>query len=333
MFRTFLLPRVLQMIPVLLGLSILIFFLSRIMPGDPVRLALGPEATQEQITQYRHELGLDLPLPQQYSQYMKGLLTGHLGHSLRTNRDVSQDLADSFPATLELVLAAMVIAVGVGVPLGVVAGIRKDKWEDQLTRVVALGGIAMPRFWLGILLQLLFASVFHLLPAIGRGDIHPTQITGLYLLDSLLTGDTPAFWSSLKSILLPAITLSLASLAQIMRLTRSNMIEETRRDYILASTAYGVPRLLIVAKYMLKNAFGTTLTTIGLTFGYLLGNAFLVEVVFAWPGMASYGVEAVIGKDFNAVVGVTMVIGVTFLLTNLLVDLIYGWLDPRIKYS
>ena len=321
------------MIPVLLGLSILIFFLSRVMPGDPVRLALGPEATQEQITQYRHELGLDMPLPQQYLRYMAGLVTGHLGRSLRTNHDVSQDLAETFPATLELVLASMVIAVCVGVPLGVIAGIRKDKWEDQLTRVVALGGIAMPRFWLGILLQLLFASVFHLLPAIGRGDIHPAHITGLYLLDSLLTGNIPAFGSSLKAILLPAVTLSLASMAQIMRLTRANMLEETRRDYILASTAYGVPRFLVVVKYMLKNAFGTTLTTIGLTFGYLLGNAFLVEVVFAWPGMASYGVEAVIGKDFNAVVGVTMVIGVMFLATNLIVDLLYGWLDPRIKYS
>ncbi|NOZ28068.1 MAG: ABC transporter permease [Chloroflexi bacterium] len=331
MYYEYLIRRLLQMIPVLLGISILIFILSRVVPGDPVRLALGPEATQEQIEAYRKELGLDQPIHIQYLNYLRGLTHGQLGRSLRTNRDVIKDIRDFFPATFELTTVAMVFAVLVGIPLGITSALHKDAWQDQGTRVLALSGVALPRFWLGILLQLVFAYWLGILPTIGRASQPPQHITGLYLLDSLLTGDARAFWDSLRHIALPAFTLSLATLAQIMRLTRASMIEQMRMEYIQASRAYGLPENLIVYKYMLKNAFTSTLTIIGLTYGFLLGNAFLVEFVFAWPGMARYGAQAVIYKDFNAVVAVTTVVGIAYLLVNFVVDLLYGFLDPRIR--
>jgi len=333
MTKDFLVRRILHMIPVLIGLSLLIFVVSRVMPGDPVRLALGPEATIEQIEQLRHEMGLDRPLHIQYLNYLEGVAEGNLGRSLRTQRDVAKDLAERFPATLELTTVAMGFAMLLGVPLGVAAAMKKDRLEDQASRVVALSGVALPRFWLGILLQLLFAYYLGWLPTIGRAASPPEMVTGLYLLDSILTWNWPAFWDSLTHIALPAFTLSLATLAQIMRLTRANMIDQMRQDYTLAARAYGLPQSLITYKYMLKNAFTSTLTIIGLTYGFLLGNAFLVETVFSWPGMAQYGTQAVIYKDFNAVVAVTMVVGIAYVSVNLLVDILYGYLDPRIKYG
>lgn len=321
------------MIPVLLGLSILIFGLSRIMPGDSIRLKLGPEATPQQIEQMQDSLGLNDPVPIQYINYIKGVFQGDMGQSLQTDRNVAIDIFETFPATFELILIAMGISIVIGVPLGVISAIRKDKWEDHATRVVALSGIALPKFWVAIMLQIVFAYWFSLLPVVGRGDIVPTTITGMRLLDSLLTLNFEAFFDSLKHIILPSISLSIATTAQIMRLTRSNMLAQLNKDYILAARSYGLPKGMIVYKYMLKNAFASTLTIIGLSFGALLGNAFLVEAVFGWPGMAQYGVQGVIYKDYNAIVGVTLVIGVAFAIANLIVDILYGILDPRIKYD
>jgi len=329
----FFIKRVLQIIPTLIGLSIVIFLISRVLPGDPARVALGVEATAEQVEQLRHEMRLDQPLHMQYYYYVRDLIKGQFGRSLTTHRDVGKDLKDRFPATFELTTLAMVFATLAGMLLGITAAVKKDGLADQLSRVIALAGVALPRFWLGILLQLVFAYYLGLLPTIGRGPAPPEQITGLYLLDSLLTWNLKAFLISLKHIALPAFTLSLSTLAQVMRLTRANMIDQMRRDYILAARSYGLPEKLITYKYMLKNAFTSTLTIIGLTYGFLLGNAFLVETVFAWPGMAQYGVQAVINKDFNAVVAVTMVIGAAYMLINLVVDVLYGYLDPRIRYG
>ncbi|WP_078544743.1 ABC transporter permease [Litchfieldia alkalitelluris] len=331
--KEFLIKRLLHIIPVLIGLSILIFALSRVMPGDSIRLTLGPEATEEQIEEMRDSMGLNDPLPVQYFNYVKGVFQGDMGQSLRTDRNVATDLIQTFPATFELIIIAMIISIGLGVPLGVISAVRKDKWEDHVTRVIALSGIALPRFWLAIMLQILFAYWFSLLPVVGRGDVVPTTITGMRLLDSLLTLNFHAFFTSLKHIILPSFALSIATLAQIMRLTRSNMLEQLNKDYILASKAYGLPKGMIVYKYMLKNAFTSTLTIIGLSFGSLLGNAFLVEAVFGWPGMAQYGVQGVVYKDYNAIVGVTLVIGFVFAIGNLIVDVLYGILDPRIKYD
>ena len=284
--KEFLVKRILHMIPVLLGLSILIFGLSRIMPGDSIRLKLGPEATPQQIEQMQDSLGLNDPIPVQYLNYIKGVFQGDMGQSLQTDRNVAIDIFETFPATFELILIAMGISIVIGVPLGVISAIRKDKWEDHATRVVALSGIALPKFWVAIMLQIVFAYWFSLLPVVGRGDIVPTTITGMRLLDSLLTLNFAAFFDSLKHIILPSISLSIATTAQIMRLTRSNMLAQLNKDYILAARSYGLPKGMIVYKYMLKNAFASTLTIIGLSFGALLGNAFLVEAVF-W--MAGYG--------------------------------------------
>lgn len=331
--KEFIIRRVLQTIPVLIGLSILIFVLTRIIPGDAVRLALGPQATDDQIAAMRETLGLDHNLFMQYVNYMAGLFQGDWGYSLRTQRNVFTDIVQTFPATLELTTVAMIMAVLLGVPLGVISALKKDKWTDQFTRIFGLTGVAMPRFWLGIMLQIMFAYWLSLFPIIGRGDIIPATITGLRLFDSLITLNFPAFIDSLRHIFLPALALSVGALAQIMRLTRANMLEQVNKDYILASKSYGLPGSTIVYKYMLKNAFTSTLTIIGLSYGFLIGNAFLVEAVFSWPGMAQYGIQSVIYRDFNAIVGITLVIGIVFAIANLVVDLLYSYLDPRIKYQ
>ncbi|MDQ7844669.1 MAG: ABC transporter permease [Armatimonadota bacterium] len=332
-FGTYLLRRLLHIVPALVGLSILIFVLSRVIPGDPARLALGPDATEEQVRQLREEMGLDQPLLTQYVRYVAGLFRGDFGFSLRTRRNVAQDIREFLPATVELTTVAMLFAVAVGLPLGVLAAVHKDRPADHISRLLALAGVALPRFWLAILLQLLFAYYLGILPTIGRGPVPPVRITGLFLLDSLLTLNIPAFLVALKHIALPAVALSLGSLAQITRLVRANMIEEMRRDYALAARSYGLPERVIIFKYVLKNAFSSALTVIGLSYGFLLGNAFLVETVFAWPGLAFYGVDSLLFKDLNAVVGVTIVIGVAFAVVNLLVDIAYGYLDPRIRYE
>ncbi len=332
-FRIYLVRRILHLIPVLLGLSVLIFVVSRVIPGDPLRLALGTEATEEQVQQLRQQTGLDRPLVVQYITYMAGVLRGDFGYSLRTHRNVTKDLLDFFPATLELTTVAMGIAVVIGMPLGILAAVRKDEAADHLSRVLALIGVALPRFWLAILLQLAFAYHLRLLPTIGRGPAPPTEITGLYLVDSLLTFDLQAFWVSFKHVAMPAFALSVGTLAQVMRLIRAGMIEEMRRDYALSARSYGLPANLIIYKYLLKNAFTATLTILGLSYGFLLGNAFLVETVFAWPGLAFYGVDALRFKDFNGVIAVTLVIGMTYAVVNLITDILYGYFDPRIRYE
>lgn len=332
-FSTYLVRRIFHLIPVLLGLSVLIFIVSRVIPGDPVRLALGTEATEEQVQQLRQQTGLDRPLIVQYITYIAGVLRGDFGYSLRTHRSVTKDLLDFFPATLELTTVAMGIAVIIGLPLGILAAVRKDEAADHLSRVLALIGVALPRFWLAILLQLAFAYHLRLLPTIGRGPAPPTEITGLYLVDSLLAFDLQAFWVSFKHVAMPAFALSVGTLAQVMRLIRAGMIEEMRRDYALSARSYGLPSNLIIYKYLLKNAFTATLTILGLSYGFLLGNAFLVETVFAWPGLAFYGVDALRFKDFNGVIAVTLVIGMTYAVVNLITDILYGYFDPRIRYE
>ena len=323
--------RLLTMIPIIIGLSLLMFLLSRLMPGDSVRLALGPEATQAQILQMEQELGLDKSLPVQYLSYLAGLFTGDMGMSLRTGRNVALDIQGTFPATMELVLLSMLIAVLVGIPLGVISATRYNKAPDFIIRMFSMSGIAIPSFLTAILLQLIFGYWLGWLPIIGRGNIRPDHITGLYLVDSALTGNMPAFVDSFKHLILPAISLSIASGAQIMRLTRTNMIERLNKDYILASRAYGLPNNLVENRYMLKNSFTSILTLVGMQLGSLIGNAFLVETVFSWPGMAQYSIEGLMYKDYNAIISVTLVIGIFFALINMVVDILYSAVDPRIK--
>lgn len=333
-YVNYLIRRALQSIPVLFGLSMLIFAISRVIPGDPVRLALGPEASDQQVEALKTEMGLDEPIPVQYVDWLLGVIQGNWGMSLRTSNNVFNDIIARLPATFELVVLTLIFAVLLAIPFGVIAGTNKDHWQDHVSRITALFGVSMPRFWVAIVLQIIFVVVLGLLPLSGRlsdGVEPPPDVTHLYLIDSLLAGQFGTFVDAATHLILPAFALGLATLAQVMRLIRSDMIDEQRKDYVLASRAYGLPNNLIEYKYMLRNAFTSSLTVIGLSFGFLLGNAFLVEIVFAWPGMARYGVEAILYQDFNAIIGVVMVVGAGFVSANFIVDLLYGYLDPRVR--
>lgn len=313
----------------------LIFILARVVPGAPARQALGPRASEEAVQQLRTNLGLDEPIWIQYVNYMSGLAQGDMGQSLTTNQNVATDIVYFFPATFELTTIAMLIAIAFGVPLGVYAGQNKDGFGDNASRGFSFLAVSLPRFWSGILLQLVIAFHFGLLPSTGRlGDGFPVPetVTGLLLVDSTLAWNVPAFLSASQHLILPAVTLALAPMADIARLTRSSFIEEFNQDYVEGLRTHGLPENLIAYKYVLKKSFASTLTIIGLDYGALLGSAFLVEIVFSWPGLARYGVEAILQTDINAIVGVTLVISLGFLTANLLVDILYGYFDPRVRF-
>lgn len=333
-FLTYLSERLLQALPVLWGLSVLIFVLTRVVPGDPVKLALGPTATEEEVSALRDELGFDEPLHVQYVDWIQGFLTGDWGRSLRTGNNVYQDVASQLPATVELVTYAMLLSILVAVPFGLIAGSNQNKWQDHLSRFVALFGVSMPRWWIAIILQFLFFVIWSLFPLRGRlsaGLQPPPMVTGLYTVDAVLAGQWRTFVDAAWHLALPVFAQATGTVAQSMRLIRSDVIEQQSKDYITAARIYGLPERLVKFKYVFKNSFTAALTVFGLQFGYLIGNAFLVELVFAWPGMARYGVNAILAKDINAVVAVVMVVGVFFVFANLLVDLLYGYLDPRVR--
>lgn len=330
----FVVRRLLWSVVVLLGLSIVIFTIARVVPGDPARIALGPLATQEQVDKLRTQMGLDEPVPIQYVRYASGLVQGDLGRSLLTQQKVNDDVRQTFPATLELVLATLILALAIGLPLGVLAGRYKDSLFDNLGRFVALFGVVTPSFFIALLLQLLAGYVLQILPVSGRLSPNlefEANRTGLLLIDSLLAGRLDVFGDALRHLILPTIALAAATIGQIARLTRSSMIDVSRKDYIEASRAFGIPNRITTFTYMLRPSFIPTLTVLGLEFASLLGNAFLVEMVFGWPGMASYGVRAIMQNDFNAVMGVVMVTGLFFVLINLVVDVLLGYVDPRIR--
>ena len=321
---------------VLFGLISLIFFICRILPGDPARLTLGPMATEEQVQALREKLGLNQPVYIQYIRYVQDLFQGDLGMSLLTNHKVTEDITCRLPASLELITSSLVIAIIIGVPLGVISAVNRDKWQDFLSRIGALLGISFPRFWVGIMLQIavvFFITKYFDWPIYGRAVSPPSNITGFYIIDSILTLNLQAFISSLKHLVLPGFTLALPSIAQLCRITRASMVEQMRRDYTLQAHALGVHKMIVVYKYMLKNAFTSSLTLIGMTYAAFLGMAFAVETVFSWPGIASYGVNAILFRDFNAVMAVVIIVGLMFVLVNLIVDILYGYLDPRIRYE
>jgi len=288
------------------------------------------------VQELRRELKLDEPIYVQYWDWLTGVLQGDWGVSLRTGNDVLHDILIRLPATIELVIVALTFAVVLAIPLGVIAGTNKDRWEDHVSRIGALSGVSMPRFWVAILLQIVFVAFLGWFPLYGRlsSDVAPPpDYTGMYLLDSLIAFQPEVFLDAAWHIALPAFALGLGTLAQVTRLIRSEIIEEQREDYVLAANAYGLPQNMIKYKYMLKNAFTSSLTIIGLAFGFLLGGSFLIEIVFSWPGMARYGAEAILFQDFNAIVGVTIVVGFGFVTANLVVDMLYGYMDPRIQYG
>lgn len=333
-FVNFLARRLLWSVIVLAGLSVVIFIIARVVPGDPARIALGPLATAEQVAELQEEMGLDRPIPEQYLRYVGGLLQGDLGRSLLTGRSVNEDIGETFFATLELVLATIFLAFVIGIPAGVFAARNKDGWADNTSRIISLLGVVTPSFFLAILLQLLAGYVLEILPVTGRlpaGMQFDATITGLLTVDSLLTGRFDVFIEALRHLLLPAAALSAATIGQITRVTRSSMIDISRQDYVEAARAFGIPDSVRIFKYMLRPSFVPPLTILGLEFASLIGNAFVVEMVFAWPGMASYGVRTILQKDFNAVMGVVMVSGLFFVFANLIIDVLVGYVDPRIR--
>ncbi len=333
-FALFLIRRMLWSLLVLAGLSVVIFVIARGMPGDPARMALGPRASQEQVDELREKLGLDRPLIEQYGLYVSGLARGDLGKSLLTERPVNDDIRNTFAATFELVLVTITFAFVLGVPLGVAAARWKDRWPDNVVRLLAIFSAVTPSFFLALLLQILAGYVLHVLPTTGR--LPPTMVfspdlTGLVLVDSLLHGRLDAFAEGLRHILLPATALAAATMGQIARITRASMIDVSSQDYIEASRAFGVPERIRVFKYMLRPSFVPPLTILGLEFASLIGNAFVVELVFSWPGMAAYGIRTILQKDLNAVMGVVMVSGVFFVMVNLVIDVLVGFVDPRVR--
>ena len=332
----FILRRLLLLIPVIIGLTIIMFAIARVLPGDPVGLAAGPIATPADIEALAREYGLDQPIWTQYLNYVAGLAHGDLGTSLLTRRPVAADIAAYLPATLELVIAAMAIAVVVGIPLGLVTAVWRNRWPDYLSQVGAIGAISMPRFFLGLLLQLCFAMWLMWLPLGGRFPIimiPPPKVTGFLTVDSLIAGDFKAFWTALRYLALPAIAMSLSPLATIMRMMRASTIEVMGQDYVTTARALGLPRGKIMLKYVARNAISATLTVIGLYFGWLLGGTVLVETVFDWPGLGLYATKAIISQDMMPVIGVALVIGLLFVLANLVIDLLYGVINPKVRYS
>ncbi|RCW48655.1 MULTISPECIES: ABC transporter permease [unclassified Halanaerobium] len=334
--KVFLLKRLFYTVLMLIGISIITFTLSHVVPGDPVLTMLGGRGTDEQIEKMREDLGLNKPIHEQYFIYMKGLINFDLGESIRTKRDVTADLKNFFPATFELSTFAIILSIILGIPLGILSAVKKDSWLDQGARIFSLLGVSMPVFWLGLLLMALFYNHLHFLPSSGRIAMFimpPRDITGLYLVDSLITGNFDAFWSSLQHIILPAFCLGYLSTAQIARMMRSSMLEVMNQDYIRSSYSFGLSEKLIIFKLAFKNAFIPTLTIIGLSYGSLLSGAVLTETIFSWPGIGRYVVESMLFLDFPAVMGVTLLIALVYSLANLFVDLLYGFFDPRIKYD
>ncbi len=330
------LRRLLLIVPVLVGVSLLTFALSRVVPGDPARLAAGAQATPEMYEQIRRQFGLDDPLPVQYWTYVSNLVRGDWGDSILSRRPVAADLRVYWPATLELVLVAMAIAVAVGVPLGIVSAVRADRPVDQVSRLVALLGVSMPAFWLALLLQLFFGLRLDWLPISGRLEammVAPSGGTGLYLLDSALAGDWPVFRDALAHVLLPALTLSFPALATIARFTRASLLEVLGNDYVRTARAKGLVERRVILGYGLRNAFIPTLTMIGLSFGWAMGGSVLVETVFDWPGIGLYATKSALTLDFMPIMGIALLYGVVFSLINIAVDLSYGLLDPRVSHG
>lgn len=311
----------------------MVFFISRIIPGDPAIVVAGPKATLEQIERIRHEYGFDKPVLTQYVMYIKGLiLHGDLGISIYTQRPVSQEIAARFPATLELTIVAMIFAIMVGIVVGVIAAVRHNTMVDYLLRGITIAGISVPGFWLGILLQLLFFYKLGVLPAYGRiGTVPPQHITGLYLIDSLLEGNLTKFGSSLICLVLPSFALSLSFLAQIARITRGSMLEVMHELYIMRARSIGLRESTVLFKHALRNASLPIITAIGMYTGLALGGSVVIESVFAWPGMGYFMYKGVINADFNGIMGVTLVFAAAYLLINFIVDLLYPVVNPQIK--
>ncbi len=334
--KKYILRRILLGFIVLFGVIAITFMITRVIPSDPAAKWVGPRATPEQIQAARIELGLDKPLYVQFGKYISDLLQGDLGKSLRSHQPVATELRNFIPATVELVLLATVLAVIIGIPLGIYSAKYKNKWLDHVSRLFSVGAVSLPTFWVALFLQLIFFSKLDLLPLGGRISTQISilyeipNITGLLLLDSLITGDTMIFKDALSHILLPGITVALYPIGLVARMTRSALLEILSEDYIVSSRSYGLSEGIVLWKYALKNSLGPTVTVLALSIGYTLMNTFLVESIFNWPGIGRYISDAVLGMDYPAIMGVTIFSALVYLALNLIADIIIA-LDPRVR--
>lgn len=331
----YIIKRILMLIPVMIGVSIIVFLIMRVFSPDPAPIVLGQHATQAAVEAWRQANGLNDPIFLQYFHFITGALTGDLGTSYYTKMPVLKEIFSRFPATIELALVAVMLASLFGILIGVVSAVKKNSIFDNAGMLIALIGVSMPIFWLGILLIIFFSGTLHWLPSSGRIDplLQPGSITGFYLIDSLIAGNMDAFIDALRYLVLPACALAMYSMAIIARMTRSSMLETLQQDYIRTARAKGISEGRVIFKHALRNGLIPIVTVIGLQLGSLLGGAVLTETVFSWPGIGAYTVTCILKSDFPVVQGVVLLIAAVFVLVNLLVDVIYAFLDPRIKYS
>jgi len=328
------LERILVVIPIMFGVTICVFFLMRLTPGDPVDVMLGGASyvTEEEEQALRKEFHLDKPLHQQLLLFLSGLGKGDLGASFVMRRPVTEMIAERLPATIELALGALLFGLIVAIPTGIICAVKQNSIIDRTSMAVAFLGISMPGFWLGLVLILIFSVWGHLLPVSGRitYGLRPEHITGLYVLDSLLTGNFAALVNSLKHLILPSITLGAILAAIVARVLRSNMLEVLRADYISLARSKGLRETAVVIKHALRNALIPTVTIVGIQIGVLLGGNMIVETVFAWPGLGRLVVTSIFASDYPVVQGTVMVYAFTFVIANLLVDILYTFLNPKI---
>jgi ABC-type dipeptide/oligopeptide/nickel transport system permease component len=319
---------------VLAGISVIAFFLTHVIPGNPARLLAGPHATASEVATVQRQYGLVGSLPSQYAAYLDNLLHGSLGISLSTGEPVTQNLATFLPATIELAGAAAAVMVGVGVPLGLWSARRPGGLVDSVTRSVSILGAAMPIFWLGLIFQIIFYKDVRILPV--GGELSPTiapppHITGMYAVDALLTGDWPALASALQHLLLPAVTLASGGIAIVARMTRSSALDVLDSDYVKFGKSKGLSDHGVLLRHVLRNAMIPTTTVLGLQLGYILSGTVYTEMVFNWPGVGLYAENAITNLDYPAIMGVTLLFAVIYVVVNLLVDIAYMLLDPRIR--
>lgn len=328
--------RIFSYILVLIGLSILVFVIVRVMPGDTARMALGARAPESAVEALRQEMRLDQPVVVQYGYWLKDMLSGDFGESIISKRPVAQDILNYLPATAELAIIAALLVILFGLILGVISTKYAGRWQDGLIRTLSYFGIVAPAFLWAVFAMLLFAYIFPILPISGRisaGMLPPDTITGMYVLDYLLAGNFAGAWDALKHIMMPSVVLSFAGISQAARITRSSMIENTEKPYAFAERAYGIPENKILFKYLLKPSMNSTITTMSLDIAGIFGSAYLVEQIFGFPGLSNYGLQAMMNKDVFAVSAVVMVDGLIILVFNMISDLIIRRLDPRVRLS
>jgi peptide/nickel transport system permease protein len=329
------LSRLGQAVPTVFGILVVTFLMTRALPGDPAAFFAGPAATPESIAEIRAELGLDRPLIQQFGAYLSDLMQGNLGQSISTGQPVIKELAQRLPASLELTLVALVLSIAIALPLGILAALHQDTWIDQLCRFIVTAGVSLPTFFTGLVLVYVFYFLLGIAPTpLGRIDIvfiPPPHLTGFYLIDAPLAGEWATAWSALKQLILPATTLALFTLAPLARMTRAAMLQALGSEYIRTAKACGLGPRKILVSYALRNALLPVVTTLGMVFSFSLGANVLVEKVFSWPGIGSYAIEALVVSDYAAVQGFVLAMAILFVALNLLVDMIYTLIDPRVK--